>query len=234
MSSIFKKIIFAFVLALCLRACVFETFKVSGTAMAPAVFPNDTVIASKVSYGVRVPGSGELLVQWSDIQPGDLVVVSGVGDPPMTLLRRIAAVGESEVSVSGEIIRVSPIEKGKALPGIPPTDCNVKPDTEPHCLQKLAGTEFLVHPVARLPNGRIDTKIHPNSEASLKMEDGFVYVVADDRRDGPDSRHFGPVHMNKIVGKVSRLWIPARDFPKIEVNKSVKARLKNRTYFGPL
>lgn len=242
MSSVLKKILFAFVLALGLRACVFETFSVSGTAMAPAVFPGDTVIASKVSYGLRVPGSGALLVQWSDIRPGDLVVLNGVGEPPMTLLRRVVAVGDRtkrEITVNGERIKIIDLAVKKAnkeVEGAGEKDipCIVEADTKPHCRQTIEGASFLARPLKKKENGLVDRGLHPDSKGTGTLEDEFVYVVADDRWDGPDSRHFGPVHINKIVGKVTRLWIPTRDFPKIEVNKSVKASALERNYFGRL
>jgi hypothetical protein len=74
-----------------LRACVVETVKVTDKTM-DIVEPGDTIVVNKLNYGLRIPGSGALMLQWQSITRGDLVVVVDVSDPPQTLLRRIAAV----------------------------------------------------------------------------------------------------------------------------------------------
>src|SRR3989344_8780503 len=100
MTSIWKKLVLAVATALCLRACALETFRVSGVAMVPAVVPGDTILASKVHYGLRVPGSGSLVWAWGKIQRGDVVVLGGVGEPPLTVVRRI-------VGLPGDILQVA-------------------------------------------------------------------------------------------------------------------------------
>ncbi len=79
------------VLALLMRACVLEPVRVTDDSMMPVLADGDVALVSKLRYGLRVPGSGALLVEWSRPKKGDLVVSVGVGDPPVNVLRRIAA-----------------------------------------------------------------------------------------------------------------------------------------------
>jgi len=72
-----------------LRACVLEPFRFTDDSMAPTYFEGDLVFVSKLSYGLRVPGAGTELAQWSQPELEDLVVAVNLGDPPQTLLRRI-------------------------------------------------------------------------------------------------------------------------------------------------
>lgn len=86
-----------------MRSCVLETVRTSDDSMAPQVIQGDVVLVSKIRYGVRVPGSGSMLWEWSAPKKGDLVVAVSVGDPPVTLLRRILAVpGDKYLQVDGK------------------------------------------------------------------------------------------------------------------------------------
>lgn len=67
--------------------------------MAPTYFEGDLVLVSKLSYGLRVPGAGTMLVQWNQPELEDLVVAVNLGDPPQTLLRRIK--GKAGMTVAG-------------------------------------------------------------------------------------------------------------------------------------
>jgi signal peptidase I len=78
-------------LALGLRACVVEPVRVNDDAMSPKYREGDVLYINKLTYGLRVPGSGAILWDWVSPQRGDVVVVASVGDPPRTILRKISA-----------------------------------------------------------------------------------------------------------------------------------------------
>jgi signal peptidase I len=91
--------------ALCLRACVVESVRMSDDSMLPPLREGDVVFVSKLRYGLRMPGAGAILVEWASPQKGDLVVAVAVGDPPVNLLRRITGVpGDKVNGVDGKEI----------------------------------------------------------------------------------------------------------------------------------
>lgn len=86
-------------LALLFRACVLEPVRVTDESMTPVVLEGEIALVSKLRYGLRVPGGGALLLEWSQPRKGDLVVSVGVGDPPVNVLRRITAVPGDKVTM---------------------------------------------------------------------------------------------------------------------------------------
>jgi signal peptidase I len=94
-------LLWAVVAALLLRACVVEPVRLSDDSMAPFLSEGDVAVVSKLHYGLRVPGAGALLVEWAGPAKGDLVVVVSVGDPPLSLMRRISAVPGDRVGLPG-------------------------------------------------------------------------------------------------------------------------------------
>ena len=97
----------AVVFALVMRSCVLEPVRTSDDSMAPQVIQGDVVLVSKVRYGIRVPGSGAMLLEWSAPKKGDLVVAVSVSDPPVNLLRRILGLpGEKITLEDGKVVEV--------------------------------------------------------------------------------------------------------------------------------
>ncbi len=86
-------------LAIVLRACVLEPVRVTDDSMNPVLFDGEVALVSKLVYGLRVPGGGAMLLEWAKPVKGDLVVSVGVGDPPVNVLRRIAAVPGDKVTM---------------------------------------------------------------------------------------------------------------------------------------
>lgn len=103
-------LLWAVIGAFVMRACVVEPVRVTDDSMLPGLVSGQVLFVSKLRYGVRVPGAGAMLAEWSPPRKGDVVVAVSVGDPPMSLVRRIAA-------VPGDVVTLSEGKEGTLLPG---------------------------------------------------------------------------------------------------------------------
>jgi signal peptidase I len=201
-----------------LRSCALETFRVVGGGMAPAIFAGDILLVSKLYYGIRVPGSGSRLLTWKDIQRGDLVILSGVGEPRVTIARRVVGVPGDTLRRNAGRVEMKSGEDWKVLPCEPI-------EGFPALCQGDFGQEW--RPILR--EG-------PAQEPSLKHTEVVLgeqeyYVLSDDRRDGPDSRQFGAVSIESVLGKVLRIAVPSTEIP---VDKFPPSTLNNRGYLRPV
>lgn len=94
-----RKLMWVVALALTLRACALEPVRMTDDSMLPRLQDGDVALVSKLRYGLRVPGSGAMLLEWSEPRVGDLVVSVSVGEPPLNLLRRVTAVPGDTVTL---------------------------------------------------------------------------------------------------------------------------------------
>ncbi|MGE3261563.1 MAG: signal peptidase I [Bacteriovoracia bacterium] len=94
------KLLWVVAAAFAMRACVVEPVRMTDESMAPLLADGDVVLVSKLHYGLRVPGSGAMMVEWSKPRKGDLVVAVAAGEPPVNLLRRIEFVPGETVTLS--------------------------------------------------------------------------------------------------------------------------------------
>jgi signal peptidase I len=70
----FESIGLALLLALALRGLVVEAFQIPSGSMEPTLLVGDHLFVAKFSYGLRVPFTNHYLLQWRDIERGDIVV----------------------------------------------------------------------------------------------------------------------------------------------------------------
>lgn len=91
MKKRFSKLIWVVFAALAMRACVVEPVRMTDDSMLPVLAEGEVALISKLRYGLRIPGAGAMVVEWTAPQKDDLVVAVAVGEPPTNLLRRIAA-----------------------------------------------------------------------------------------------------------------------------------------------
>jgi signal peptidase I len=64
----------AVVFALLLRSFVVEAFQIPSSSMVPTLLIGDHLFVSKYAFGVRIPFTTRYLVQWGEVERGDIVV----------------------------------------------------------------------------------------------------------------------------------------------------------------
>ena len=69
-----KAILGALITALIIKLLFLDIMIAEGHSMVPAIKPGATLLVSKLSYGIKLPGSGKYLVRWKTPGPGDVVV----------------------------------------------------------------------------------------------------------------------------------------------------------------
>ncbi len=65
---------FALLIALSLRAAIFEPYRIPSSSMEETLLVGDRVVASKLAYGFRIPFTSRFLFRWGEGHRGDIVV----------------------------------------------------------------------------------------------------------------------------------------------------------------
>ena len=111
-----------------------------------------------------------------DLKPGMLVLIKNPADSDQQMVRRVVALDEDTVQLQDRrLIR------------------NGSPVME--AWETAAEREQKGLPLPGKLSHRDNTEI-------VQLTKGFVYVLADNRKEGMDSRNFGPIRLDSIVGEV--------------------------------
>ncbi|OXS29379.1 MAG: signal peptidase I [Desulfovibrio sp. MES5] len=94
-----EALLVALLLALVIRTFVVQAFKIPSESMLQTLLVGDHLLASKFSYGVKVPFTNYYVYKGSDPQRGEIIIFEYPNDPSVDYIKRI-------VGVPGDVIEV--------------------------------------------------------------------------------------------------------------------------------
>jgi signal peptidase I len=176
----------AAVIALVVKAFVAQAFFIPSESMEPQLATGDRVVVSRLSYELHEPRRGDVLVFDDPTQPP---VVDRSLLPVRLGREALEALGVIEPRGRELIKRVV------ALPG---------ETVWGQAGQVVVDGRPLVEPYLSGPGLTDDFP-------PVRVPDGHVFVMGDSRRNSKDSRRFGPVPTDLVVGRaIARVWPPGR------------------------
>jgi signal peptidase I len=197
-----------------LRSFLFEPFKIPSGSMVPTLVVGDLILVNKYHYGVRLPVINKKIIDNKPVQRGDVVVFRYPVDSRLDYIKRVVAVAGDEVSYIGQKLSIN----GQPVP--------VKPKGEhyddesmsysPMFTEKLGEVEHLIRVDPRR-NGYygLDPKAFPFAQncryvaegLTCKVPPGHYFMMGDNRDNSQDSRFWGFVADENIVGKAFFVWM---------------------------
>jgi signal peptidase I len=198
----FKQLLAAVILALVIKTSIVEAYKIPSQSMEDTLLVGDFLLANKFVYGARLPLVGWRLPAVKEPQPGDVVIFIYPVDGVTKYIKRCVAGSGDTVLIKDKVVYVN----GKRFPN---------PE-----YSKFIDT-------AR--NG--DQIIQPRHPGGVDSRDNFgpyvvprncYFMMGDNRDNSYDSRYWGAVHKDLILGEailVHWSWDDS-DYPSPEVSVS--------------
>ena len=184
---------------LVLRSFLFEPFRIPSGSLKPTLQIGDFILVNKFAYGFRLPVTHTKIIAVGEPKVGDIVVFRSVTDPDnLDLIKRI-------VGVPGD--RISYINKVLYVNDIPAEQIFVKQtsdgDNQSQSWPVIEKTENLVgvkHEIWERPDLNESGDFH-----DIVVPANSYFAMGDNRDDSTDSRFWGFVPEQNIIGKAE--WI---------------------------
>ncbi len=184
-------VVVALVAALVIREYVVQAFEIPSQSMEDTVNVGDRILVNKLSYSIGEVDRGDLVV----FERGNLIA----GDTDELIKRAIALPGETiEVRSDGNIYIWGP-EEG-------PEDAFLLP--EPY-LSDSAAQAFRIGAGIPVTSDVWHERClnQPREVGRCTLDDNSFFVLGDNRGNSADSRVFGPVPAENVVGEAFfRIW----------------------------
>jgi signal peptidase I len=178
---------------LVLRSFVVEPFRIPSGSMMPTLLAGDFILVNKFSYGIRLPVVNRKI--WGSGRPGraDVVVFRYPKDPSIAYIKRIVGLPGDRIGYVNKVVYIN----GKPAPQV------VMADHEWEQLQlslrreQLGDVkhEILVSSYARGPN------------MEVVVPEGHYFVMGDNRDNSRDSRYWGFLPDDNLIGKAFLIWM---------------------------
>jgi len=163
-------------------------------SMNPTILQGDLIYVDKLAYDLRFPLTFYRLAEWSAPKRGDIVVCFSPEDEDRLVKRIIAEPGDTIESkgntlfLNGEPAGYTEIDSKYAE--------YLSSKLKDSCILATENLDGFTHAVMSTPSTRAMRNFGP-----ITVPAGHYFVMGDNRDNSKDSRYFGFVQREAIVGK---------------------------------
>lgn len=203
-------------IVLVLRSFVVEPFQIPSGSMEPTLEVGDFILVNKYTYGLRLPVLGTKLVSVNDPRRGEVMVFFPPHDNRYFIKRVVGLPGDRVEYESGQlVINGEPVERELIR--------QVGIDTSAGELPGLLFEEELGE------NAHLAQIVNRQRRRPVRTEwvvpPGHYFMMGDNRDNSADSRVWGPVPEENIVGKAFAVWLhkdPGWNMPTLSRNGRIE------------
>lgn len=186
-------------LVLVVRSFVAEPFRIPSGSMIPTLQVGDFLVVTKYSYGLRLPVTNQKILDTGSPERGDVVVFRYPENPTQDYIKRIVGLPGDRVTYINNMLYIN----GDKIPLSNPTAQSYTSTTgRTHKVivmtENLKGVEHqMQHFVGSKGAGNGDWVV----------PDGHYFALGDNRDNSGDSRVWGFVPDENLVGKARFIWM---------------------------
>lgn len=207
--SFFPVILFVFAL----RSFVVEPFRIPSGSMLPTLESGDLILVNKFQYGIRLPVIDKKVVELGSPARGDVMVFRYPVDPDVDYIKRVVGLPGDVVQYQNKVLSVN----GKVVEHTRDGDY-FEPDRSNYVgryTEKLGDRahDILLNKQAAQDYMAItDFPYRENCEYFVNgvrctVPQGHYFMMGDNRDNSLDSRYWGFVPDDHIVGRAFFIWM---------------------------
>jgi len=214
-----------FLVVLVVRSFLFEPFTIPSGSMIPTLQVHDFVLVNKFSYGVRLPVTNTVILETGKPERGEVMVFRYPEDPSKNYIKRVIGtpgdrieIRGSELYINGELVEHTQVGEQLSLEpcvfrrGFSTMQAELPVKTwtfvenlngHPHLMQRRT-----------CQTGDQAPAISPD-QRTVTVPDHSYFVMGDNRDNSLDSRAWGFVPEENIVGRASVIWMHWEGFSSL-------------------
>ena len=187
-------------IVLLFRSFLFEPFKIPSGSMIPTLLVGDFIVVNKFTYGLKLPVVNKKVLALGTPQRGDVVVFRYPVDPSINFIKRLIGLPGDTITYRNKELFVNGEPASKRENGRYTSD-QVKCSTPRSDAVRFSETvddvehDILLHARSGSRNGQ------------WVVPAGHYFVMGDNRDRSNDSREWGFVPEENMMGRAVGIWM---------------------------
>jgi signal peptidase I len=195
-----KSLLPIILIVLIVRSFIVEPFQIPSSSMEPTLDVGDFILVNKYTYGLRLPVLGTKVIDNTLPQRGDVMVFFPPQDSRYFIKRVIGLPGDV-IEYRNKVLTINGNEQSLVEVKDAPMDYEERDLFQ----EDLNG---LKHVIFRQPR-------RPAEDFRVTVEPNHYFMMGDNRDNSSDSRFWGQVPEERIVGKAVAIWMHWKDWASI-------------------
>jgi signal peptidase I len=207
--SFFPVILIVFLL----RSFLVEPFKIPSSSMVPTLLVGDFILVNKFTYGIRLPVANKKIIPLGEPQRGDVMVFRYPEDPSLDYIKRVIGLPGDRVEYRNKRLIIN----GQPVPIRQVDDYLSKERMQfsRRYVETLNGVEHEILLEDDAPAFIAPSRAFPYAQncnynmngLACTVPPGHYFMMGDNRDNSSDSRVWGFVPDENIVGKAFFIWL---------------------------
>ena len=181
---------------LVLRSFIIEPFRIPSGSMMPTLLAGDFILVNKFAYGVRLPVVNARIIDSGSPQRGDVAVFRYPEDPKVAFIKRIMGLPGDHLEYRNNQLYIN----GEAVP-----QQVLSPGNDDS--MSMAGYELRLEELGKAGHRVWVRNSGTNMAWEYEVPEGHYFTMGDNRDNSRDSRYWGPLPEENLVGKAFLIWM---------------------------
>ena len=201
-------------IVLLLRSFLYEPYRIPSGSMNPGLYDGDFILVNKFAYGLRLPGLNTKILPIGEPERGDVIVFHPPHEPQNAYIKRLIGMPGDRLEWKRGVLTVTP-------------QC----ETGLKCEQIIIKPQFISDEVEDLvPNGEyfdtysetindknyniiyLDKRVLGAKQSLTEswtkvVPEGKYFGIGDNRDNSADSRVWGFIDEDAMIGRASARWL---------------------------
>ncbi|MGZ8191738.1 MAG: signal peptidase I, partial [Methylococcaceae bacterium] len=185
-------------IVLLLRSFLAEPFRIPSGSMMPTLLVGDFILVNKFTYGIRLPVLNTKVIELNEPKRGDIVVFRYPKEPSIDYIKRIIGLPGDKIVYDNKRLIIN---------DMPVNQVSLGRYQGFGQGQDMTGAEHLVEDLTGIEHSILVRNEIPSGPFTYVVPEGSYFVMGDNRDNSNDSRYWGTVPEENLVGKAFFIWM---------------------------
>jgi len=185
-------------IVLLIRSFLAQPFYVPTGSLEPTVLPGDFVLVNQFAYGLRLPVTNTEIANTGRPTLGQLAVFHWPVDPSIDFVKRVAGLPGDHIVYKDKVLTINGKEMSQVSLG---SGIDYEPGGNVDVEEKLEDLQGVKHKILLNPD------MQNQEEFDRIVPPGSYFMLGDNRDNSGDSRFWGFVPEENLVGKPIRVLL---------------------------